>query len=279
MRRLIGLGLALLLLGACGASASEQAPGDAARGASLWANSACVGCHGLDAEGSTAGPALIDTPLTVHDMTDIMRRGTPGMPQYPASQISDDDLRDLHAWFLNPVPLPTPTAVPSPTSGLRPTSGPVEVTWAQSACAACHDASAQGGAGPSLAGTTRPFADFLAVVRRGAMGMPAFPETQMSDLYVQALYDWLQLQRLGQGEVGAGFAPALPAAWVDALCGACHGTYAEGASGPALIGEDFSLDEFQRVVREGEEGMPSYDASRVSDADIQQLYDWLMALP
>jgi len=271
MRRLIGLGLALLLLGACGASASEQAPGGAARGAILWAQSACVGCHGLDAEGSASGPALIDTPLTVHDMMDIMRRGTPGMPPYPEDQIGDDDLRDLYAWFLNPVPLPTPTAAPSPTSG------PVEVTWAQSACAACHGASAQGGIGPGLAGTTQPFADFQAVVRRGAMGMPAFPETQMSGPYVRALYDWLQEQAREDEPVGA--SPAQPAVWVDALCSACHGANAEGASGPALSAAGLSYDGFQRVVREGAEGMPPYDAGRVSDDDIRAIYDWLLALP
>jgi mono/diheme cytochrome c family protein len=272
MRRLIGLGLALLLLGACAASESKQAPGDAARGAILWAQSACVGCHGLDAEGSTAGPALIDTPLTLHDVIDIMRRGTPSMPPYPEDQISDDDLRDLYAWFLNPVALPAPTAAPTSTSG--PTQAVGQDPWAESACAGCHGSSAQGGIGPSLAGTAQPFADFQTVVRRGAMGMPAFSESQMSEQTVRALYDWLQEQGQGQVEV----APAQPAVWVDALCGACHGAYAEGASAPGLTAEALSFDEFQRVVREGAEGMPPYDAGRVGDADVRAVYDWLLAL-
>jgi mono/diheme cytochrome c family protein len=257
----IGLGLALLLLGACGASQSEPpAQTDAARGASLWAQSVCVGCHGLLAEGSTAGPALIDTPLTLHDVIDITRRGGPGMPHYPPSQISDQDLGDMYAWFLNPVPAPTPEG----TLGQNP--------WAQSACAGCHGSSAQGGSGPSLAGTSRPFASFQATVRRGARGMPAFSQTQVSDQMLRAIYDWLQAQG------GAEVPHTQPAVWTDALCGACHGANAEGASGPALTGEGFSFDEFQRVVREGAEGMPAYDVGRVSDADLRAMYDWLMAL-
>ena len=271
MRGLIGLGLALLLIGACGASPSEPlAQGDAARGGSLYAQLACVGCHGLYAEGSTAGPALIETPLTLHDYISIMRRGTPGMPPYPEDQISDDDLRDMYAWFLNPVPLPTPTLAPSPTSGPTPTQAVGEAPWAESACAGCHGASAQGGIGPSLAGTVQPFAQFQAVVRRGAMGMPATSESQMSDQTLRALYDWLQ----EQGEVAA----AQPAVWVDALCSACHGANAEGASARGLTGEELTFDEFQRVVRDGAEGMPPYDAGRVSEEDMRAMYDWLMAL-
>jgi mono/diheme cytochrome c family protein len=257
----IGLGLAILLLGACGASQGEPlAQGDAARGASLWSQSVCLGCHGLGAEGSTAGPALIDTPLTLHDVIGITRRGGPGMPGFPASAISDGDLQDMYAWFLNPVPAPTPEG----TVGQDP--------WAQSACAGCHGASAQGGTGPSLAGTSLPFADFQAVVRRGTGGMPAFSASQMSDPMLRAIYDWLRAQAAGE------IPSAQPAVWIDALCGACHGADAEGASGPPLAGEDTSFDEFLRVVREGAEGMPAYDAARVSDADLRAMYDWLMTL-
>jgi hypothetical protein len=40
-----------------------------------------------------------------------------------------------------------------------------------------------------------------------------------------------------------------------------------------------TFDEFQQTVRDGAEGMPSYDAGRVSAADMRAMYDWLMALP
>ena len=67
--------------------------------------------------------------------------------------------------------------------------------------------------------------------------------------------------------------------WTQAGCGGCHGTNAEGGSAPGLTGEEYSYDEFQRVVREGEEGMPAYGTSQISDTDLQRMYDWLMALP
>ncbi len=254
----LGLLAILLLPGGCAATqGGSVTQGDATYGGSLWAQSACVGCHGVDAQGSTGGPALANTPLSLRDVTHIVRRGGPGMPKYPASQISDQDLQDMYAWFQNPEPVATGELEQDP--------------WTQSACAGCHGVHALGGRGPSLAGISKPFAAFQVVVRQGARGMPAYSEAQISDQTLQALYDWLE----GQVEVPA----AQQTSWVQAGCGACHGVNAEGASAPALTGEEFSYDEFERVVRGGEEGMPAYSTSQISDTDLQRMYDWLMALP
>jgi mono/diheme cytochrome c family protein len=248
----------ILLVGACGATQTESGTqGDASHGQSLWAQSACIGCHGVDAQGSTGGPALVDTPLTARDVTNIVRRGGPGMPKYPANQISDQDLQDMYAWFQNPVPAAT--------------GEPGQDPWTSSACAGCHGANALGGRGPSLAGTTQPFIAFQTVVRQGRRDMPSFPETEISDQTLQAMYAWLQ----AQAQVPA---PS-QTPWVQAGCGACHGANAGGGSAPALTGEGLSYDEFQRVVHRGEEGMPAYNTSQISDADLQHMYDWLMALP
>jgi mono/diheme cytochrome c family protein len=248
----------VLLAGACGATQTGPVTqGDATRGQSLWAQSACMGCHGVNAQGSTGGPALANTPLTIHDVTNIVRRGGPGMPKYSASQTSDQTLQDVYAWFQNPVP--------AATGGLG------QDPWTQSACAGCHGASALGGSGPSLAGTSQPFAAFQAVVRQGARGMPPFSGTQIGDQTLQAIYAWLQ----AQAQVPA----AQQNPWVQAGCGGCHGANAEGGSAPALAGEEISYDRFQRVVRGGEEEMPAYSTGQISDTDLQRMYDWLMALP
>jgi len=107
--------------------------------------------------------------------------------------------------------------------------------------------------------------------------MPAFPESQVSDQTLQAMYDWLQAQAEAPPP---GSAPeGQPAPWVQAGCGGCHGASAEGASATALTGEDFSYEEFQRVVRRGEEGMPAYSTSQIGDADLRQMYDWIKGLP
>jgi len=254
----LGLLVVVLLVGACGAAQTGPVTqGDATRGQSLWVQSVCMGCHGVNAQGSTGGPALANTPLTVRDVTNIVRRGGPGMPKYPASQTSDQDLQDMYAWFQNPVPAAT--------------AGPGQDPWTASACAGCHGAGALGGSGPSLAGTSQPFAAFQAVVRQGARGMPAFPATQISDQTLEAIYAWLQAQ--------AQVPTAQQSPWIQAGCAGCHGANAEGGSAPALAGEEISYDEFQRVVRGGEEGMPAYSTSRISDTDLQRMYDWLMALP
>jgi mono/diheme cytochrome c family protein len=163
----------------------------------------------------------------------------------------------MYAWFQNPVPVAT--------------GEPGQDPWTQSACAGCHGAGALGGSGPSLAGTSRPFAAFQTVVRQGGRGMPPFSATDMSDQTLQAIYAWLQAQA------------QLPASqqnpWVQAGCGGCHGATAEGGTAPALTGEDFSYNRFQKVVRRGEDEMPAYTTSQISDADLRQLYGWLMALP
>jgi len=216
-----------------------------------------MGCHGVNAQGSRGGPALANTPLTIRDVTNIVRRGGPGMPRYSPDQASDQDLLDMYAWFQNPVP----AAMGEP--GQDP--------WTQSACAGCHGASALGGTGPGLAGFSQPFAAFQTIVRQGPGDMPSFSVTQISDQTLQAIYAWLQ----GQAQAPA----AQQAPWVRAGCGGCHGANAEGGTAAALAGKDLDYNEFQRVVREGEEEMPAYGASQISDTDLRLVYDWLMALP
>jgi mono/diheme cytochrome c family protein len=259
-RKWLALGLLaiVLLVGACGVTQTGPATqGDATHGRSLWAQSDCMGCHGVSAQGSTGGPALTNTPLTIRDVTNIVRRGGPGMPKYSASQTSDQDLQDMYAWFQNPVPAATGELGQDP--------------WTQSTCAGCHGASAQGGSGPSLAGTSQPFDAFRTVVRQGTRGMPPSSESKITDQTLQAIYAWLQ----AQAQVPA----AQQTPWVQGGCGGCHGANAEGGSAPALAGEKFSYDQFRRVVRRGEEEMPAYSTSQISDTDLQSMYDWLMALP
>jgi mono/diheme cytochrome c family protein len=246
-------GLFILLVAACG----DQTPtpvGDPARGAALWAQSPCIGCHGLSAEGAAGGPALAATPLTLSDVTGIVRRGGPGMPKYGADQFGDQDLQDLYAWFQNPVPAAT--------------AAPGESPWPLSGCAGCHGQSAEGGTGPALSGTAQPFAAFQAAVRQGRGSMPSFSAAQIGDQALQALYASLTAQ------------PAVPQTpWVQSGCAGCHGAGARGGSAEGLAGWGLSFDRLQQVVRGGEDAMPAYSTAQLSDADLQAIYDWLMALP
>ena len=64
--------------------------------------------------------------------------------------------------------------------------------WAQKPCQGCHGANAEGGIGPTLAGTTLPFDRVLRQVRRGGGPMPAFAPESISDQELQNIYAWLQ---------------------------------------------------------------------------------------
>jgi cytochrome c550 len=58
----------------------------------------------------------------------------------------------------------------------------------------------------------------------------------------------------------------------------CHGANAQGGVGPKLAGESPPFDRFVRTVRSGRDAMPAFTASQVSDAELQQIYDYLRSL-
>jgi mono/diheme cytochrome c family protein len=261
LRRLwLGLGLlvVVLMIGACSPSPDESViAGDAARGRDLWVQSACVGCHGIDAEGDRGGPALVDTPLSVRQVTSIVRRGGPGMPKYTATQIDNQAIQDMYAWFQNPLPVATGAVEQDP--------------WVQAGCGGCHGANGGGGSAPGLTGRALSYGEFQRVVRQGAEDMPAYGPDRLNDADLQQMYDGLQ----ALGQTPAATAEVEQDPWVQAGCGGCHGPKAEGASAPPLAGRQHSYAEFQRVVRGGARGMPAYGPDRLSDADLQRVYDWL----
>jgi mono/diheme cytochrome c family protein len=226
-----------------------------------WTQSACTSCHGRDALGGS-GPGLAGTSQPFSDFVAVVRQGAPGMPGYPEAQLGDESLQAMYGWLQAQAEAVTPA----------PTFGPERDVWATWACAGCHGRDALGGSGPGLAGTPRPFAEFQSVVRQGAQGMPAFSEAQISDEMLQAMHDWLQAQAPEPDAAGQ------PAQWMEASCGACHGANAEGASATALTLEDLSFEEFEQAVRGGEEGMPAYGTSQISDTDLRKMYDWITGL-
>jgi len=174
----LGLLAIVLVVGACGTSQSESVTqGDATRGRSLWVQSACVGCHGINAQGSRGGPAVANTPLTIREVTSIVRRGGPGMPKYSASETSAQALQDMYAWFQNPVPAAMGELEQDP--------------WTQAGCGGCHGTNAKGGIAPGLTGEGYSYDEFRRVVREGAEGMPAYSTSQISEMDLQRMFDLL----------------------------------------------------------------------------------------
>ena len=289
----------LLVAGACGRAHTEPPAGDAARGQSLWAQSACATCHGAGAEGAQGGPALVHTPLSLSDVTGLVRRGTVNMPSFSEQQVSDQDLQDMYAWWQSPTAAQStepgvcvdacaaPATAEGAGFGPAPTDAGTQNPWPQSPCAGCHGASAEGGIGPALAGTSLSLAEFQAVVRQGPGSMPAYSAADLSDQAVQALFGALQAPPAPAVTLPPAATAAAPAAtstaavqqhpWLQAGCAGCHGRRAEGGTGPTLAGEDWEYEKYVRKVREGDNGMPAFSVSQLSDAEMRIIYDWILA--
>ena len=79
-------------------------------GRDVYMRVGCFTCHGTVGHGG-AGARLAPNPLPVEALRTWVRNGTPGwtiargMPAFPASVISDDELEDIRA-FLASLPAP-----------------------------------------------------------------------------------------------------------------------------------------------------------------------------
>jgi mono/diheme cytochrome c family protein len=227
-----------------------------------WTLAGCGGCHGVDAGGGIA-PGLTSEELSYDAFRQVVRQGAEGMPGYSTSQISDTELQGMFDW------LQAQVRAPAATDEVE------QDPWTLAGCGGCHGANAEGGNAPGLTGGELSYDAFQRVVREGAEGMPGYTTGQISGTALQRMYDWLQTQVQAPAptdEVGQD-------AWTLAGCGGCHGANAKGASAPGLTGEELSYDAFQRVVREGTEGMPGYSTSQISEMDLQRMFDWLRAVP
>ena len=69
-----------------------------------------------------------------------------------------------------------------------------------------------------------------------------------------------------------------PDLYVSAGCAGCHGSVAAGAYGPTLAATDLTFEAFLEQLRSPRGMMPPVDASRVSDEQVQSLYDYVRAL-
>ena len=95
-----------VLVVACG-TGDGSATGDAERGARLFSNLPCSGCHGTMAQGQF-GPTLAGTDLTFEEVRSQVRSPRDQMPPFSTERVSEQELRDIYAW-LNTLAPPTPT--------------------------------------------------------------------------------------------------------------------------------------------------------------------------
>jgi ubiquinol-cytochrome c reductase cytochrome c subunit len=87
------------------------AQGNADNGKKLWSKTGCYQCHGLEAQGTNAGPRLAQKSLTAAGLIAYVRKPLPGsMPPYSEKVISDAELTDIWT-YVKSVPAP-PANIP-----------------------------------------------------------------------------------------------------------------------------------------------------------------------
>ena len=97
----------VLAAGARGAEPSASAE----RGRQLFMSNYCYSCHGTQGHGG-AGPRLVVGP-SPEALIRYARKPTGGnMPAYTSKSISDQDLRDIHAYLRSIPPSPSAKAIP-----------------------------------------------------------------------------------------------------------------------------------------------------------------------
>jgi mono/diheme cytochrome c family protein len=138
---LLGCFVALLLVaqGGVAAQTGGSAPaGTAEAGKAVWAlgNTSCRNCHGGDGEGAF-GPALAGRiDVSFQRFRDYVRNPVGRMPAYLPSELTDQEIADLVAYFssLPPVVKPGPWRVELPTDAPRGQQLAIAVIG----CGQCH---------------------------------------------------------------------------------------------------------------------------------------------
>jgi len=88
------------------ALAQNAAPGDAAKGKSVYLAVGCFMCHGRSGQGGAMNypaPALAKVEMPVESFVAFLRDAPNDMPAYTANVLSDADAADIHA-FLQSLP-------------------------------------------------------------------------------------------------------------------------------------------------------------------------------
>jgi mono/diheme cytochrome c family protein len=90
-----------------GAKTDAASPtGDAQKGRKLFVKNGCYECHGYEGQGGSAGPRLGPDPVPLSALIAYARAPLRDMPPYSEKVISDNDLKDIHA-FLSSQPHPS----------------------------------------------------------------------------------------------------------------------------------------------------------------------------
>jgi mono/diheme cytochrome c family protein len=90
-------------------SASAQ---DVAAGEEVFIRTGCYTCHGYAGQGANTGPKIAPDPLPYEAFESFIRNTAGDMPPFTPAAISDEELRNLHAYLETIPATPDPASVP-----------------------------------------------------------------------------------------------------------------------------------------------------------------------
>ncbi len=199
MRKLIILLPTILVL--LGLTTSVALAQDPDAGKTAWEQQVwqCAACHGPQGEGVYARP-LANSTLTEDEWIAQVRTPRRFMPSFSETQVSDQQIRDVHAYI---------TALPDPTGDFQRKDPGVAAThpgqelMVQKNCVACHEDVVSTGKGRIVDGFVErgvtPTADVvIKQLRTPFQNMPAFSEDQVSNDEAAQIADYLNTLVSGQ---------------------------------------------------------------------------------
>lgn len=208
MRRLIVLISAILVLLSLTTSvalAQDPTAGQEAWEQQVWQ---CQRCHGAMGEGLYGRP-LSNSTLTEDEWIAQVRTPRRFMPHFSEAQVSDQQIRDIHAYI---------TSLPAPTGDFQrhdpgiSTSSPGQELMIQKNCVACHEDAVRNGTGAPIEGFIQrgvtPTADVvIKQLRTPFKNMPSFSEDQVSDEEAAQIADYLAMAVANQQQATPGTLP------------------------------------------------------------------------
>lgn len=209
MRKLVILIPAVLVF--LSLTASVALAQDPANGKTVWEQQVwqCSRCHGAQGEGVFARP-LSNSTSTEDEWIAQVRNPRRFMPHFSETQVSDQQIRDMHAYI---------TALPDPTGDFQrkdpgiTASHPGQELMVQKNCVACHEDVVATGQGQMIEGLVQrgvtPTTDVvLKQLRTPFKLMPAYNESQVSDDEAAQIADYLSTLVSDQAAAAPAATPA-----------------------------------------------------------------------
>jgi mono/diheme cytochrome c family protein len=189
---------------------------------------------------------------------------------------------------------PPDAAAQTAKSPLKPDAAPAgnaekgKQAFTSHGCNACHGAAGEGSpqpfaGGPPIGPPPISYAAFARYVRLPTGQMPPFNVQKVPDPELADIYAFLQAQPARADEAApAGNAQNGKQLYVRYGCYECHGRVGQGATqtGGSQIGPPpIPFSWFSRYVRHPAGQMPPYTAKVVPDAELADIYAFLMSVP